>query len=92
MTYIYFTGEYEDINIKFISEDLSEFKKYVLIDHMQYYMSDNKDWRSYFDRPAYIQIWDKENKCFKTFEEDSKYLPIYNAKTEELNEILEKLN
>ena len=89
MIYIYFTGEYEDIEINFISEDLSEFKQYVASNYVNYYYGPGK--KRYYDIPTVIQIWDKENKCFKNFSDGCVNLYIGEVKTlEELISVLEK--
>lgn len=88
MIYIYFVGEYEDIEIKFISEDLSEFKQYVARNYVDYYYGPGK--KSYLDIPTVIQIWDKENKCLKEFSNGCVNLYIGDVKTlEELISVLE---
>lgn len=68
MIYIYFVGFYDDKRIKFISEDLTEFKNYVVSDYVAFHAPDSK--QKWDDTPSQVQIWDKEDKCFKLFKGD----------------------
>lgn len=89
MIYIYFTGEYEDKTIKFISEDLNEFRIYIVNDFMNYYYNPNNP-QCYDEIPSFIEVWDKENKRFKRFWDRSIDLNIVDLTFERLTKILEE--
>lgn len=91
MIYIYFTGDYDDKGIKFISEDLFEFQKYVAEDYVKY-CYDQNPYKDSANEPTYIQVWDTGNKCFKKYKQEGyEYQSIYIGDVETLEELIQVL-